>query len=262
MYELKDRVALITGANSGIGKGAALRLARAGARIAAVGLDEESLREAVAEIRNEGVEAQAFAADVSHAEEIRQAIDAAAERFGRIDVVFANAGINGTWAPIDELDPKDWETTLAINLSGTFYTIKYAVPYLKRQGGGSVIITSSVNGTRMFSNSGATAYACSKAGQVALGQMLALELAKHKIRVNVICPGAIETPIHDKTERVDLEEAQVPVEFPEGEIPLTHGAPGSIEDTAELVLFLASDVAKHITGTPIWIDGAQSLLRG
>jgi NAD(P)-dependent dehydrogenase (short-subunit alcohol dehydrogenase family) len=262
MYELKDRVALITGANSGIGKGAALRLARAGARIAAVGLDEESLREAVAEIRNEGVEAQAFAADISKADEIRQAIDAAAERFGRIDVVFANAGINGTWAPIDELDPKDWETTLGINLSGTFYTIKYSVPYLKKQGGGSVIITSSVNGTRMFSNSGATAYACSKAGQVALGQMLALELAKHKIRVNVICPGAIETPIHDKTERVDLEEAQIPVEFPEGEIPLTHGAPGSIEDTAELVLFLASDAAKHITGTPIWIDGAQSLLRG
>jgi NAD(P)-dependent dehydrogenase (short-subunit alcohol dehydrogenase family) len=123
-------------------------------------------------------------------------------------------------------------------------------------------VTSSVNGTRMFSNSGATAYACSKAGQVALTQMLALELAKRHIRVNVICPGAIETPIHDKTERIDLQKAQVPAEFPEGEIPLTKGAPGSIEDTAELVLFLASDRAKHITGTPIWIDGAQSLLRG
>lgn len=262
MYELKDRVALITGANSGIGKGAAFRLARAGARIAAVGLDEGSVEEVVAQIRNEGVEAEGYTADISKPDEIRKAIDSAAERFGRLDFVFANAGINGTWAPIEELEDQEWEKTLGINLSGTFYTIKYAVPHLKKQGGGSIVVTSSVNGTRMFSNSGATAYACSKAGQVALTLMLALELAKHKIRVNVICPGAIETPIHDKTERIDLDEARVPVNFPEGEIPLTQGAPGSIEDTAELVLFLASDAAKHITGTPIWIDGAQSLLRG
>jgi NAD(P)-dependent dehydrogenase (short-subunit alcohol dehydrogenase family) len=262
MYELKDRVALITGANSGIGKGAAFRLARAGASIAAVGLDEGSVEEVVAQIRNEGVAAEAYTADISKPDQIRKAIDAAANRFGRLDFVFANAGINGTWAPIEELEDDEWEKTLGINLSGTFYTIKYAVPHLKNQGGGSVVVTASVNGTRMFSNSGATAYACSKAGQVALTQMLALELAKHKIRVNVICPGAIETPIHDKTERIDLEEAQVPANFPEGEIPLTHGEPGSIEDTAELVLFLASDAAKHNTGTPIWIDGAQSLLRG
>jgi NAD(P)-dependent dehydrogenase (short-subunit alcohol dehydrogenase family) len=114
----------------------------------------------------------------------------------------------------------------------------------------------------MFSNSGASAYATSKAGQVALTQMLALELAQHRIRVNVICPGMIETPIHEKTTKRDLEETQEPVEFPEGSIPLTDGKPGTADQVAELVLFLASDRSSHITGTPIWIDGAQSLLQG
>src|SRR5262245_51727293 len=103
MKELEGRVAFITGANSGIGKGAALRMAQAGAAIAALGLDQESIDETVAAIRNEGVEAEGYAADVSDPKQVQQAIDAAAKRFGRLDVVFANAGINGTWAPIDDL---------------------------------------------------------------------------------------------------------------------------------------------------------------
>ncbi|HSG39630.1 MAG TPA: SDR family oxidoreductase, partial [Thermoanaerobaculia bacterium] len=177
------------------------------------------------------------------------------------DVVFANAGVNGVWAPIDELAPEEWEKTIAINLNGTFFSIKAALPHLKKRGG-SVIVTSSVNGTRMFSNSGASAYASAKAAQVALTQMLALELAKYRIRVNAICPGAITTEIDDHTERRDLEKAKEPVEYPEGKIPLTDGKPGSAEQVAKLVLFLASDESDHITGTPVWIDGGQSLLQG
>jgi NAD(P)-dependent dehydrogenase (short-subunit alcohol dehydrogenase family) len=184
-----------------------------------------------------------------------------AERWGRLDVVFANAGINGVWAPIEELTPDEWRKTIDINLSGTFYTIKYAAPYLK-QNGGSVIITASVNGTRIFSNTGATAYSCTKAAQVAMAKMLALELAKHRVRVNVICPGAIESEIDDNTEKRKVEQEKEPVEFPQGSIPLTDGAPGKAEDAGELVLFLASDASKHITGTEIWIDGAESLLMG
>lgn len=125
-----------------------------------------------------------------------------------------------------------------------------------------MIITSSVNGTRMFSNAGATAYAASKAGQVALGKLLALELAKDRVRVNVICPGAIETRIDENTEERDLVAAQEPAIYPEGKIPLTDGRPGTPEQVAQLVLFLASDAASHITGTEIWIDGGQSLLQG
>ena len=124
-----------------------------------------------------------------------------------------------------------------------------------------MIVTSSVNGTRIFSNTGATAYSSSKAGQVSLTKMLALELATSKIRVNVICPGAIETNIEESTEERDLEHVRIPVEFPEGSQPLAKGS-GSSEQVARLVLFLASDASDHITGTEMWIDGAESLLRG
>src|SRR6185369_10004059 len=113
--------------------------------------------------------------------------------------------------PLEDLTPEDWDRTLATNLKGTFLTVKYALPYLKRQGG-AVIITSSVNGTRVFSNTGATAYSCSKAGQVAFAKMTALELARHKVRVNVICPGAIETNIDQSTDKRNVEHVKIPVE--------------------------------------------------
>jgi NAD(P)-dependent dehydrogenase (short-subunit alcohol dehydrogenase family) len=125
-----------------------------------------------------------------------------------------------------------------------------------------VIVTASVNGTRIFSNTGATAYSCSKAGQVAFTKMTALELAPDKVRVNVICPGAITTQIDENTEKRDLEEVRIPVKYPEGSQPLTGGTPGTAEQVAQLVLFLASDASSHITGTEVWIDGAESLLRG
>jgi NAD(P)-dependent dehydrogenase (short-subunit alcohol dehydrogenase family) len=258
---LKNRVALITGAGSGIGKAAAILLAREGAKIGALGRSEDELAETVNEITRFGGDALALLADIAHPEQLRGAVEQLAARWGRLDIVFANAGVNGVWAPLEELTPEDWDQTLNINLKGTFLTVKYAVPHLKRQGG-SIIITSSVNGTRMFSNTGATAYACSKAAQVAFTKMVALELAEDRIRVNVICPGAIETEIDENTEKRELEEVAAPVEFPEGKVPLTRGKPGTAEQVARLVLFLASDDSDHITGTEIWIDGAQSLLQG
>jgi len=259
--QFEGRVALITGAGSGIGKAAALLLAREGAKVAALDLAGDELEQTAQQISGRGGEAMTLACDVSRPEQVRQAVERAAAEWGRVDVVFANAGINGVWAPLEELEPEEWDRTLAVNLKGTFLTVKYALPYLKRRGG-SVIVTSSVNGTRIFSNTGATAYSCSKAAQVAFAKMAALELAKHRIRVNVICPGAIETQIEQSTEERGLEGAREPVEFPEGEIPLTDGEPGTADEVARLVLFLASDASRHISGTEVWIDGAQSLLRG
>lgn len=258
---LKDRVAFVTGAGSGIGKAAALLLAREGARVGALDTDGDDLKGTIAEIEAAGGSALALVADVSDAAQVRGAVERVAAEWGRLDVVFANAGVNGVWAPLEELEPDEWDSTLGINLKGTYLTVKYAAPYLKRRGG-SVVITSSVNGTRMFSNTGATAYACSKAGQVAFARMVALELAPDKVRVNVICPGAIETNIDENTEKRELEEVKAPVEFPEGKVPLTHGKPGSAEQVARLVLFLASDASSHISGTEVFIDGAQSLLQG
>ncbi len=258
--QLEGKVALVTGAGSGIGQAAAILLAREGAGVAALDLSEDEVQGTVSQIEQGGGEALPVGADVSQPDQMQQAVQQAAERWGRLDVVFANAGINGVWAPLEDLEPDEWDRTLAINLKGTFLTVKYAVPHLKRQGG-SVIITSSVNGTRIFSNTGATAYSCSKGGQVVFTQMAALELAPHKIRVNAICPGAIETNIGENTEQRNTDDVKIPVEFPEGSHPLK-GGPGTPEQVAQLVLFLASDASSHITGTPIWIEGAESLLQG
>ena len=259
--ELTGKVAIVTGAGSGIGKAAVLLFAREGAKVAALGRTKEELDQTVQEVQHTGGDAIAVLADISNPEAMQRAIDAVEQKWGQLDIVFANAGINGVWAPIEELTPDEWNKTIQTNLTGTFLTVKYTIPLLKKVGG-SIIITASVNGTRIFSNTGATAYSCTKAAQVAFTKMAALELAKHRIRVNVICPGAIETSIQDSTEKRDIESEKEPVEYPEGKIPLTNGKPGSSEQVAELALFLASDRSSHITGTPIWIDGAESLLMG
>lgn len=256
----KNRVAFITGA-TGIARSSAVELARRGYRIASMARTREDVEETIRLVEEAGSEGLVVQGDVSKEDDIRSAYDEIISKWGRLDMVFANAGINGTWAPIEELSVEDWQKVMDINLTGTFMTVKFAVPHLKKNGG-SIIVTSSVNGTRMFSNTGASAYASTKAAQVAFAKMMSLELAPFKIRVNAICPGAIETNIEESTNRKHFEEAQYPVEYPEGKIPLTHGKAGDAQEVANLVAFLASDESKLITGTPVWIDGAQSLLMG
>lgn len=256
---LDGKVALVTGAGSGIGRASALTLAGAGAAVVVLGHRKEHADDVLAEIERAGGTGMAVGGDVTDEAGMAGIVDQVDEWFGRLDVVLANAGINGVWAPLDELTVDEWRTTIDTNLTGTFITVKYAAPLLRRQGG-AVVITSSINGTRTFSNTGASAYSSSKAGQVAFAKMVAVELAQDRVRVNVICPGAIDTEIDDNTEQRDLDDVQVPVEYPEGQIPLTHGRPGSAQQVADLVLFLASDAAAHITGTEVWIDGGQSLL--
>jgi NAD(P)-dependent dehydrogenase (short-subunit alcohol dehydrogenase family) len=258
---MEKKVAVITGAGSGIGKATALLLAQEGINIVAVSHTDEEINQTVEEIKQAGGYGIAVTADISVPEQMEQLYAKTEAEFGRLDIVFANAGINGVWAPIEDLTPEEWSKTVNVNLNGTFLTVKYAIPMLKRQGG-AIIITASVNGTRIFSNTGAAAYSSTKAAQVAFAKMAALELAKHRIRVNVVCPGAIETAIDDNTKKRNLDQEREPVDFPEGKIPLTDGEPGTSKQVADLVSFLASDRASHITGTPIWIDGAESLLMG
>lgn len=260
MSELAGKVALITGAGSGIGQAAAKLLAQQGARVAALSHTEEEVERTAASITSEGKTAMAVVADIASENDMQRAVQQVVKRWGRLDIVFANAGINGVWAPIDELTLDEWSRTLSTNMTGTFLTIKYAVPHLKKQGG-SIVITSSVNGTRIFSNPGATAYSVTKAGQVAMAKMLAVELAQQNVRVNVICPGATRTKIGENTQRRDVDEIAFPVEYPKGSIPLK-GEPASSEDIARLFLFLVSDAASTITGTEVWVDGASSLVRG
>ena len=259
--QLQGRVALVTGGGSGIGKAAAITLAREGAKIGVLGRTRSELDKTVAEIAVEGGTAIALEADIADEEAMRAAVAKLVETYHRLDIVVANAGINGVWAPIDDLAPEEWDKTIRINLRGTYLTLHVTVPQMKAQEGGSIIVVSSINGNRTFTSPGATAYSATKAAQVAMVQQLALELARHKIRINAVCPGKIDTEIDDNTSLRDQEETRVPVEWPEGDIPLTDGAAGSPQDVADVILFLASQRARHITGIPVFVDGAQSLLR-
>ncbi|MFN7024767.1 MAG: SDR family oxidoreductase [Pseudorhizobium sp.] len=259
--ELQARVALVTGAGSGIGKATAVTLAREGAKVGVLGHTRSEIEMTVSEIEADGGTAIALEADVADEDAMRAAVAQLVQAYGRLDVVVVNAGINGVWAPIDDLKPEEWDQTIRVNLRGTYMTLYLTVPQMKKHEGGSIIVVSSINGNRTFTSPGATAYSATKAAQVAMVQQLALELARHKIRVNAVCPGKIDTAIQDNTKLREEDETAVPVEWPEGDIPLTEGAPGSSMDVADVILFLASHRARHVTGVPIYVDGAQSLLR-
>ncbi len=252
---LANKVAFITGAGSGIGKATALLFAHEGAKIVALGVNREELDQTVTQIEEIGGEALSVEADVGQPEAVQNAVKQAMDKFGQLDIVFANAGINGVWAPIEDLEPEEWDKTLETNLRGTFLTLKYTFPHLKERGG-AMVVTSSVNGTRVFAGE-RIAYSCTKAGQVVLVKSLAVEFAKHNVRINAICPGAIETHINQSTEARDTEKVGLPVEYPEGRTPLNDGKANHV---AQLALFLASDASMHISGTDIFVDGAETLI--
>ncbi len=219
------------------------------------------MKKAADEIEAFGGNALILQADISLEDQMTNAVSHLVATYGRLDTVVANAGINGVWAPIDDLTVDEWNRTIAVNLTGTFLTINATVAYLKRSGGCSITVVSSINGTRTFTTPGATAYAVTKAGQVAMVQQLALELARHHIRINAVCPGEIETNIDANTALRDEDKTAIPVIWPEGQVPITGGEPGRSEDVADTICFLASEKARHITGTPIWVYGGQGLLR-
>jgi NAD(P)-dependent dehydrogenase (short-subunit alcohol dehydrogenase family) len=258
--DLDGKTALVTGAGSGIGKATAVALARRGARIVAISRTLDEVEATRDDIVAAGGEALAIDADVSSHTEMKRALSDAIDSYRRLDIVVANAGINGVWAPIDDLQPDEWDATMQVNLRGTYMTLHLAVPHLKVNGG-SIVIVSSINGNRTFTSAGATAYSATKAAQVAMAQQLALELGRYRIRVNAVCPGAIDTEIDDNTDKRNVEAAAIPVEWPAGDIPITGGTPGRSADVADSIAFLCSDAARHITGVPIYIDGGQSLLR-
>lgn len=259
MEGLDGKVALVTGAGSGIGRATAVLLAREGATVVVLGHRQESADDVADEIRRGGGTVLPVAADVADAGAVRDVVARVERELGRLDVVVANAGVNGVWAPLEELTPQEWADTIATNLTGTFHTVRFTVPLLVRQGG-AVVVVSSINGTRTFSNSGASAYATSKAGQVAFARMAAVELGPRGVRVNSVCPGAIDTEIDDNTEQRHTEDLGVPAAFPEGQIPLTGETPGVAAQVAAAITYLVSDAASHVTGTEVFVDGGQSLV--
>jgi NAD(P)-dependent dehydrogenase (short-subunit alcohol dehydrogenase family) len=257
---LDGKVAIVTGAGSGIGRATAAMLAAKGARVGLFDMDAATVKEVAANIEAAGGLAIAATVDVTDSQQLKQVFKQTIDQFGQLDIVFANAGINGMLSSIEHLPEEDWDQTLGTNAKGTFLTLQNAIPYMKEKGG-SVIITSSINGNRTFSGFGMSAYSASKAAQTAFGKMAALELSAYGIRVNVVCPGGIETNIEERTEKdtAHLAEIEIPKVFPKGQHPLK-GKPGKPEDVASIVCFLASDAAGHMSGSVLYADGAETLL--
>jgi NAD(P)-dependent dehydrogenase (short-subunit alcohol dehydrogenase family) len=233
MGRLSGKVALVTGAASGIGKASVALFRREGATV--IGVDV-----------SDGADVQADAADE---QAVQRLIEDIAERHGGLDIVFANAGVSGGLATIAEQTAADWAEILRINLIGPFLAIKYAAQLLARRGGGSIICTASVAGIR--SGAGGAAYSASKAGVINLVETAAQQLSGSGIRVNAICPGLIETGMTRTIYDLARERGQ---EKRIGELnPLNRG--GEPEEIANAALFLASDESSYINGTAIVVDG-------
>ncbi len=259
--QFAGKVALVTGAGSGIGRAAAIELGRQGAKVALLSRKQDRLDAACAEIVEAGGEAIGISADVTSEAALHDAVRRIDETWGRLDLVVANAGKNGVFAPLDDLTLDEWNDTLATNLTSTFLTTKASLPLLKRQGG-SIVVVSSVNGSRNFSYPGAVAYSTSKAGQVTFVKMTAVELAQHGIRINVVCPGAIKTNIDEATFPRNLDSIRWPIEFPQGRFPTKDGGAAEPAQVARVIAFLLSDAADYVSGTEIWVDATLSLLVG
>jgi NAD(P)-dependent dehydrogenase (short-subunit alcohol dehydrogenase family) len=249
--ELEGKVALVTGATSGIGRATAVRFAEAGARVAVVGRNERALSQVTKEIAGKGGEALAVRADVTIKPIARRIIADTLERFGALDVLVNAAGHikNGT---IESTSLADWDSMLNVNLRAVFNLMREAVPVLEKRRG-NIVNVSSVTGLRAFP--GVLAYCVSKAGVDQLTRCAALELAPKGIRVNAVNPGVVITEIH-KRGGMDEKEYQAFLEHSKTTHPI--GRVGSAREVAELILYLASERAAWITGVTYSIDGGRA----
>ena len=253
MKRLEGKVAIITGAASGIGAGAASLFAAEGASVIVADINGEGAEQCAAASRESGCAATAVRVDLGDPGSIQQMIDFTIETYGKLDVLFNNAAAtdisNHSDFPIELTDITAWDDTMRINLRGTMLATKYAIPHLRTNGGGSIINTSSCSG--QAGDLSRTAYGVSKAAIISLTQYTATQLGKEKIRCNAIAPGLIQTPAAKIF--LDLQ--------PEiGDILLSHNLSprlGKTEDIAQMALFLASDASEYITGQVINVDGGS-----
>ena len=246
MTRLAGKVALITGAAQGIGKGTALLFAREGAKVAVVDIDAPNGRDTVAEIEAAGGEALFLERDVADQAQITAMVAETVERFGRLDVLFNNAYWT-KYANVVELESADWDRSLNVMLKAVYLGCKYAIPEMTKNGGGSIISTSSVHGFLAAANS--SAYEAAKAGVINLMREVAVSFGHQGIRANAICPGWIVTEkgeehIRERPQLLDQAKAMYPV-----------GRPGRPSDIGYAAVYLASDESSFVTGHTLVVDG-------
>ena len=248
MAELtKDKVALVTGAGSGIGRAAAQIFAREGAKVAAADVNRASAEETVGMIREAGGEAFGLQADVSKAAEVEAMVDAVVGTYGRLDCAFNNAGIEGVLASTADYTEADWAPVIAVNLTGVWLCMKYEIPRLLETGGGAIVNTSSAAG--LLGAPRMPAYVASKHGVIGLTKTAALEYAKSGVRVNGVCPGVIDTSM---VGRLKERRPRMFEKIVRGE-PI--GRIGQPEEIAETAVWLCSDAASFVTGHAMSVDG-------
>ena len=247
MGQLDGKVALITGAGSGIGRASALAFAREGAKVAAADIVVEGGEETVRMVKEAGGEAFFIKVDVSNAADVEAMVNAVVDTYGRIDCAYNNAGIEGRLASTDEYPEDMFDKVIDINLTGVWLCMKYELPHMLKQGGGAIVNTAS--GAGLIGVAGMSAYVASKHGVVGLTKTAALEYAKSGIRVNAVCPGVIQTPMMERitADQPQLGEAVVAAE------PV--GRAGKPEEIAESVVWLSSDAASFVTGHAMSVDG-------
>ena len=252
MARLEGKVAIITGATGSIGSTAAKLFVREGARVVLVDRDTNSLQALCSEL---GARARFVEADVSHPGDNMRCVEAAVKHFGGVDILFANAGIEGTVCPLTELSPEIFERVWSVNVMGPFLGIKYAAPEMVKRGGGSIVISSSIAG--LIGTPGLGAYVTSKHALTGLARTAALELAPQQIRVNTIHPG----PIDNRMMR-SIEDQAAPGHADDVkhgfEAKIALGRYGTNEEIANLALFLASKESSYCTGAQFVADGGYT----
>ncbi len=249
LFKLDDKKAIVTGAGRGLGKELALGLAEAGADIAIVDLEEKECSKVVNQIIDIGRKAIAIEADVSKEEDVKNAVYITKAEFGEINILVCNAGIV-SWSPAEEMDTKDWQKIIDVNLTGVFLFCKWVAKEMKKQGGGSIINISSMSSIIINIPQKQCHYNASKAGVSHLTKSLAVEWAPYNIRVNAICPGYIMTPLLKLADKKYLDQW------------ISYTPQKRIPDPSEfkgLCIFLASDASNYVTGSAIVADGGYSL---
>lgn len=256
MTHLKGKVALITGAASGLGLAVARQMAAAGARLVLVDWDQANLQVATGELERAGAEVKSIRGDVSEEATATDATDLAKSAFGRLDVLFNNAGIDPLRArSVTETEVADWDRIIAVNVKSAYLMTRAAIPVMLAGGGGSIVNTASIAGLRPGADE--TAYSVSKAAMVSLTAATALDFAAAGIRANCVCPGFMEMVMTDR--RRDLTEQQQAARAAGAVAHVPLGRQGTYEEVARAVLFLAGPDASYITGAALIVDGGLLL---
>lgn len=251
MFDLKDKVAIVTGSTRGIGRAIAEFYARAGAKVVISSRKQEACNEVAAELEAAGHEVLAVPCHVGRKEDLQTLVDRTMAKWGKIDILVCNAATNPTYGPLSELSDEAWDKIMETNVRGTFWLCNMVLPLMAQNGGGSVILLSSIAGLRASTNIGA--YGVSKAAEAGLARNLAAEWGPKNIRVNAIAPGLVKTDFARA-----LWEDPVRLERAQNATPLRRI--GEPEDIAGVALFLASDASAYVTGHILVADGGETII--